>query len=60
MMNLFKIYRPVWQFLLVFFGTYGVFSGLYFYYLDYWSVHGQGGIRLPMLWGSKFNGPFNF
>jgi hypothetical protein len=41
MMNLFKIYRPVWQFLLVFFGTYGVFSGLYFYYLDYWSVHGQ-------------------
>lgn len=41
MMNLFKIYRPVWQFLLVFFGTYGVFSGLYFYYLDYWSLHGQ-------------------
>ena len=36
MMNLFKIYRPVWQFLLVFFGTYGVFSSLYFYYLDYW------------------------
>ena len=40
MMNLWKIYRPVWQFLLVFFVTYGVFSGLYFGFLDYWSSRG--------------------
>ena len=40
MMNLWKIYRPVWQFLLVFFGTYGVFSGLYFSALDYWASQG--------------------
>lgn len=40
MMNLLKIYRPIWQFLLVFFGTYSFLSGLYFYFLDYWSAHG--------------------
>ncbi len=41
MMNLWKIYRPVWQFLLLFFGTYGVLSGLYFYLLDYWAAQGM-------------------
>lgn len=40
MMNLWKIYRPVWRFLLLFFGTYGLFSGLYFYALDLWAAQG--------------------
>jgi len=40
MTDLWKIYRPVWQFLLVFFGTYGVMSGLYFYALDFWAENG--------------------
>ena len=43
MMNLWKIYRPVWQFLLVFFATYGLFSSLYFYALDYWAYSGMIG-----------------
>jgi len=40
MTDLWKIYGPVWQFLLVFFGTYGAMSGLYFYALDFWAENG--------------------
>ena len=40
MTKLWKTYRPVWQFLLVFFGTYISFSGLYFFALEYWIEQG--------------------
>ncbi len=40
MTQLWKTYRPVWQFLLVFFGTYISFSGLYFFALEYWIEQG--------------------
>ena len=60
MMNLWKIYRPVWQFLLVFFVTYGVFSGLYFGFLDYWSSRGFTVDPITRLVGAQLQYFLNF
>lgn len=56
MMNLWKIYRPVWQFLLVFLGVYTLLSGLYFYALDFWASRGIGVDPITNLVGQQLQG----
>lgn len=56
MMNLWKIYRPVWQFLLVFLGVYALLSGLYFNALDFWVSRGFSVDPITNLVGQQLQG----